>query len=61
MGREDATFDESADQTNEGREFDLQSASWLSSDNVKKMMEMMTTMPSPLPKGRVASTNVKRQ
>jgi hypothetical protein len=26
-----------------------------------KTMEMMTTMPSPLPKGRVASTNVKRQ
>ena len=26
-----------------------------------KMMEMVTTMPTPLPKGRMANANVKRQ
>ena len=36
MGREDATPDKSADQTNEGREFGLQSAGRLSSNNVNK-------------------------
>ena len=36
MGREDATPDKSADQTNDGREFGLQPASRLSSDNVNK-------------------------
>ena len=35
MGREDATLDESADQTNEGREFGLQLVGRLSSDDVK--------------------------
>ena len=32
----DFTPDKSADQTNEGREFGLQSVGWLSSDNVNK-------------------------
>jgi hypothetical protein len=36
MGREDATPDNSADQTNEGREFGLQSVGLLSSENVNK-------------------------
>ena len=36
MGREDATPDKRADQTNEGREFGLQLVSWLSSDAVSK-------------------------
>ena len=36
MGREDATLDKSTDQTNEGREFGLQSVGWLSSDAVNK-------------------------
>ncbi len=36
MGREDATPDKSADQTNEGREFGLQSVGRLSSNAVSK-------------------------
>ena len=36
MGREDATPDKSADQTNEGMEFGLQLVGWLSSNGVNK-------------------------
>ncbi len=36
MGREHTTPDKSADQTNEGREFGLQSVGRLSSNNVNK-------------------------
>ena len=36
MGREDATPDNSTDQTNEGREFGLQSVGRLSSNDVNK-------------------------
>jgi len=47
--------------TTTGRDFGLQPVSWLSRDNVNNGNGDDETMTSPLPKGRMASANVKMQ
>ena len=61
MGREDATPDNSTDQTNEGREFGLQSVGRMSSNDVNKDDGDDDDYAVTATEGEVASTNVERQ